>query len=77
MTCVICNPWKKTFTLVPFAPLTVISPLLDLWFLVLGGGCVDLGFPTPTTMHLTNVFPFDGFIGNLRVLTCQYNSNGW
>jgi hypothetical protein len=26
MTCVMCNPWKKTFTLVPLAPLTVISP---------------------------------------------------
>jgi hypothetical protein len=21
-----CNPWKKTFTLVPLAPLTMISP---------------------------------------------------
>jgi len=25
MTCVMCSPWKLTFTLAPLAPLTVIS----------------------------------------------------
>jgi hypothetical protein len=26
MTCVICSPWKRAFTLAPLAPLTMISP---------------------------------------------------
>jgi hypothetical protein len=27
MTCVMCNPWKKTFTLTPLAPFfSVLSP---------------------------------------------------
>jgi hypothetical protein len=26
MTRVMCNPWKRTFTLVPLAPLTMFSP---------------------------------------------------
>ncbi len=30
MARVICNPWKKTFTLVPQAPLTMISPHVAL-----------------------------------------------
>jgi hypothetical protein len=25
MTCVMCNPWKKTFTLAPLVPLIVFS----------------------------------------------------
>jgi hypothetical protein len=29
MTHVMCNPWKRTFTLVPLAPLTVISPMMN------------------------------------------------
>ncbi len=27
MTCVMCNPWKRIFTLVSLAPLMVISPM--------------------------------------------------
>jgi hypothetical protein len=30
MARVMCNPWKKTFTLVPQAPLTMISPHVAL-----------------------------------------------
>jgi hypothetical protein len=26
MTCIMCNPWKMTFTLTPLAPLIMISP---------------------------------------------------
>jgi hypothetical protein len=26
MTCVMCNPWKRTFTLTPMVPLTMFSP---------------------------------------------------
>jgi hypothetical protein len=26
MTRIMCNPWKRTFTLAPLAPLTMISP---------------------------------------------------
>jgi hypothetical protein len=26
MTCVMCSPWKRTFTLAPLVPLTMISP---------------------------------------------------
>ncbi len=26
MTCVMCNPWKRTFTLAPLALFTTISP---------------------------------------------------
>ncbi len=28
MTHVMCNPWKRTFTLAPLAPLTVFHPSL-------------------------------------------------
>jgi len=26
MTCVMCSPWKRTFTLTPLVPLTIFSP---------------------------------------------------
>jgi hypothetical protein len=29
MTHVMCNPWKRTFTLVPLIPLILISPLCE------------------------------------------------
>jgi hypothetical protein len=28
-----CNPWKRTFNLVPLAPLTMISPLMIKFWL--------------------------------------------
>ncbi len=31
MTCVMCNPWKRTFTLVPLALLTMISLTLCIF----------------------------------------------
>jgi hypothetical protein len=30
MTHVMCNPWKRTFTLVPLIPLTMFSPMNDI-----------------------------------------------
>jgi len=56
---------------------TTIGPLLDLWILALGGGCANVGFPVPTTMHLRNIIPSNGSMGNLRTLTRQYTNNVW
>ncbi len=56
---------------------TMIGPLLDLWILALGGGCANVGFPMPTSMHLTNIVLLDGSVGNCHALTRQYTNNVW
>jgi hypothetical protein len=56
---------------------TTTRPLLDMWILALGGGCANVGFPMPTTMHLINIVPLNGSTGNLHSLTHQYFCNVW
>jgi hypothetical protein len=48
---------------------TMNGPLLDLWVLVLGGGCANVGFLVPTTMHLTDIVSPNGSVINLCILT--------